>query len=169
MTQIRNVYWLLYRFKPLIWIWPGLREKSWQQPASGLKLCACHPISRGSCGIYTVSMLPRSPLHLIGLTFMTIPDVLSTSLLCLAVWVIWKAIKLIFVSKSDLDNIPGPPSDSYLKGDRWPLSWFVVCRLTRVRPFPSSLRAQCLGFSQRSVGKVYVTDISIVTFLTSFH
>ena len=46
---------------------------------------------------------------------MMIPDILSTSLLCLGVWVVWKAIKkLIFVS--DLDNIPGPPSDSYLKG-----------------------------------------------------
>ena len=53
--------------------------------------------------------------HLTSLAFMTIPEVFSTSLLCLVVWVVWKAIKKsIFVS--DLDNIPGPPSDSYLKG-----------------------------------------------------
>jgi len=76
--------------------------------------------------IYCVYAPPLSPLHLIGLTFMTIPDVLSTSLLFLAVWVIWKAIKLIFVSKSDLDNIPGPPSDSYLKGDHCLDLWYVA-------------------------------------------
>jgi len=56
---------------------------------------------------------------------MMIPDVLSTSLLCLAIWVVWKAIrKLIFVS--DLDNIPGPPSDSYLKGKNSLDLWHVA-------------------------------------------
>jgi len=76
-------------------------------------------------------MLHRSLWYLlpplIGITFkfMMIPDVLSTSLLCLAIWVVWKAIrKLIFVS--DLDNIPGPPSDFYLKGKISLDLWYVA-------------------------------------------
>ena len=73
-----------------------------------------------------LSLAPASTL-IIGLTFVMIPDVLSTSLLCLAVWVVWKAIekfKLMFVS--DLDNISGPPTDSYLEGKHCLDLWYVV-------------------------------------------
>ena len=85
----------------------------------------------GLIGVFVVhilSMLPHSLYllpRLIGLAFVMIPDVLSTSLLCLAVWVVWKVIKkLVFVS--ELDNIRGPPSDSYLRGKHSLDSWYVV-------------------------------------------
>ena len=65
--------------------------------------------------VYAPGILSNTCFHT---SFMTIPEVFSTSLLCLAVWVVWKVIKkLIFVP--DLDNIPGPPSDSYLKGKHY--------------------------------------------------
>jgi len=77
--------------------------------------------------IYCLYAQPLSStcVHPRLLAFMIIPELLSISLHCLAVWIVWKVInKLLFVS--DIDNIPGAPSDSYLKGKHCLDSWYVL-------------------------------------------
>jgi hypothetical protein len=77
-------------------------------------------------------------------------------------WACWRILRRVVV-KTDLDNVPGPASHSFLKGEcRFVLSYLRWLTVFVYRKFFESVQHQCMGLSQGAWAEVYANSSSNV-------
>jgi len=66
------------------------------------------------------------PSLCLSMAMSSLPNIISITVACFAIWILWKAYRKSRLSP--LDNIAGPPSGSFLKG-KFQAFWFRTFQL----------------------------------------